>query len=621
MIISVGSVENYAAVFFLQRWFRPFRSVLNGIDVIAVVAIFVCLGLKFQLAASTDAKRRLRVLFAGAVLGLTPILILLITSAELGVSMEKYFSEWTMVVAWLLFFLFPLTLAYVIVVHRAMDVRVVIRQGLQYTVARGGVRALRLAIGIPLGLGIVSLVQHQQQNSLFSYLIIGIGVTVWLLLRRLLEALRGWVDRRFFRDAYNAEQLLSELSDNVRSIVETKSLLATVAQRISEALHVSRLAVLTGAGGSFQPAYAIGYESVPTVLFGENAATVRQLSKEKEPTRVYWDDPDSWIHKASGMGAEERARLAALTPELLLPLSVKEKLLGFISLGPKRSEEPYSPADLRLLRSVAAQTGLALEIARLTAAMTEEVTQRERLNRELEIAREVQQRLFPQELPSIAGLDFCGACRPALGVGGDYYDFLCLPEGKLGVALGDVAGKGIAAALTMASLQASLRAEAPGTENLPSMIRKVNRLLYDATAVNRYATFFYAQYEPETRRLDFVNAGHNPPLLFRACAADSEPQGLDVGGTVLGFMKDYPYASADVILEKGDLLVAFTDGISETMNKADEEWGEASLIQTVRGCHRASASEIIDRIMSAADAFAAGAQQHDDMTLVVLRVC
>jgi sigma-B regulation protein RsbU (phosphoserine phosphatase) len=321
------------------------------------------------------------------------------------------------------------------------------------------------------------------------------------------------------------------------------------------------------------------------------------------------------------MSGEERTRLAALTPELLLPLSVKEQLLGFISLGPKRSEEPYSPADLRLLRSVAAQTGLALEIARLTAAMTAEVAQRERLNREIEIAREVQQRLFPQELPSIAGLDICGACRPALGVGGDYYDFLCLPEGTLGIALGDVAGKGIAAALTMASLQASLRAEAPGAGDLPSMMRKVNRLLYDATALNRYATFFYAQYEPVTRRLDFVNAGHNPPLLFRACAAGSEPQCLDVGGTVLGLMKDYPYDSAGIILEQGDLLVAFTDGISETMNEADEEWGEANLTETVRGCHGASASETIDRIMSAADAFAAGAQQHDDMTLVVLRVC
>src|SRR5205814_6683054 len=128
--------------------------------------------------------------------------------------------------------------------------------------------------------------------------------------------------------------------------------------------------------------------------------------------------------------------------ELLLPLLRKEELLGFISLGRKRSEEPYSPTDLRLLQSVAAQTGLALEVARLTSAIGEEIARRERLSREVEIAREVQERLFPQQPPHVCGLDYSGACRPALGVGGEYYDFLALADGQLGIALGDACGKG-----------------------------------------------------------------------------------------------------------------------------------------------------------------------------------
>lgn len=206
---------------------------------------------------------------------------------------------------------------------------------------------------------------------------------------------------------------------------------------------------------------------------------------------MYFDDPDSWVYRAPGVSEEERAKLAALRAELLLPLSVKDKLLGFISLSQKRSEEPYSGTDLRLLKSVAAQAGLALENSRLSAAIAEEVAQRERLNREVEIAREVQERLFPQELPAVARLDYCGQCRPALGVGGDYYDFLALPGGRLGIALGDVSGKGIAAALMMASLEASLRAEAMrDTDDLAALVQKVNRLVYDATAENRYATFF-----------------------------------------------------------------------------------------------------------------------------------
>ena len=287
----------------------------------------------------------------------------------------------------------------------------------------------------------------------------------------------------------------------------------------------------------------------------------------------------------------------------------------------KRSEEPYSSGDLRLLKSVATQTGLALENSRLTATIAEDMARREKLNRELEIAREVQERLFPQRLPAVTGLDYFGKCRPALGVGGDYYDFLALPGGKLGIALGDVSGKGIAAALMMASLEASLRAEAiRGTEDLSTLVQSVNRLVFDATAENRYATFFYAQYDPSSRRLTYVNAGHNPPILFRRSGGDGTPLRLAATGTVVGLLADPPFQQAALTLQPGDVLVAYTDGLSEAMNSADEEWGEGGMIAAMGGADGVCAAETVDLIIRAADSFAAGAQQHDDMTLVVLRV-
>jgi len=366
-------------------------------------------------------------------------------------------------------------------------------------------------------------------------------------------------------------------------------------------------------------AHALGYEAPPAVAFPEQSATVHQLRRLNEPVLVYSDDTNSWVYKTAGMDGE-RAMLEKLETQLLLPLTVKEKLPGFISLGPKQSEEPYSNIDLRLLQSVATQTGLALENSQLTAAIAQEVAQRERLNREVEIAREVQERLFPQEFPPVEGLDYCGACRPALGVGGDYYDFLLLPDGSLGIAIGDVSGKGISAALLMASLQASLRAQAiQGTSDLAALMSNVNRLVYDASAENRYATFFYAQYEPSTRTLAYVNAGHNPPMLFRE--SDGEVIRLDeAGGVVVGLLRDFPYTQAAVTLQPGDLLLAYTDGISEAMNKQEEEWGEECMMETAQACKGLSASETITRLVQAADAFAAGAKQHDDMTLVVVRL-
>jgi len=250
-----------------------------------------------------------------------------------------------------------------------------------------------------------------------------------------------------------------------------------------------------------------------------------------------------------------------------------------------------------------------------------EVAQREKLNRELEIAREVQQRLFPQKLPEIDGIDYSGACRPALGVGGDYYDFLALPDGYLGIALGDVSGKGIAAALMMATLQASVRGEAMRCSgDLSQMMSGVNFLVFEASTSNRYATFFYAEYEPGGRTLSYVNAGHNPPVILRRSEHGCQVVRLEGGGTVIGLLKGFPFQQTNLTLLPGDVLVLFTDGVSEAMNLQDEEWGEERMIETLERCHGLSAVQTIEYVMAGADTFASGAPQHDDMTLVVLRV-
>jgi len=233
----------------------------------------------------------------------------------------------------------------------------------------------------------------------------------------------------------------------------------------------------------------------------------------------------------------------------------------------------------------------------------------------------VQERLFPQRLPEIAGLDYFGFCRTALGVGGDYYDFLALPDGKLGLALGDVSGKGIAAALTMASLQASLRADAMRAGNdIAGLITRVNAMLYDASTEDRYATLFYAQFDPASHRLSYVNAGHCPPILLRAHAKNGAAERLDqAGGTVVGLLPECSYEQAEVTLATGDLLVIYTDGFSEAMNPSLEEWGDKRLLEAVSNCNGLPAKDSIAKIMKAADAFASGAPQSDDMTLVILR--
>ena len=621
MVSFVMELHSIRAAIPINRFLAQTHVVRQFVNFLMVAGFLACIAAKYRMALSADAKRRLRVLYAGAAMSILPLTALFIIASLKGVSPEQYFPGWLTVAAYVAFLLLPLTLAYVVVVQRAMDVRVVIRQGLQYTLARRGVLILRILLSTALFVAIAILMTSHAMRPLGTVAALAAGLWGIFLLHGVTERVAVWVDRRFFRDVYNAEQILSDLAEKVRTIVETQPLLEIVTQRIADSLHVKQIAVLLNGSGPYRPVHTLGYNALPEMAFARNAATVQVLKSEKQPVRVYFDDTDSWIYRRSEMSDEERGQLATLRSELLLPLSVRDDLIGFMSLGQKLSEAPYSGTDLRLLSSVIAQTGLALEVARLTTAVGSEIAQRERVNRELEIAREVQEHLFPQHFPAISGLDYGGCCQPARTVGGDYYDFLELPEGKFGIAIGDVSGKGIGAALMMASLGASLRGQASVVQDMTELIKRVSNLVYGASSASRYATFFYAEYEPRSRQLLYVNAGHNPPFILRESNNSRQVYRLEAGGgPVIGLFRDCAYEQGSFALEPGDLLVLFTDGISESMNNNDEEWGEESLIDLAKTCYGLTAVEAMSRIMTAAKAFAAGAPQHDDMTVVALRI-
>jgi sigma-B regulation protein RsbU (phosphoserine phosphatase) len=595
----------------LWPFLRPLENAGQFLRAAAYISFFVVLILKTVHAQSRDTRRRLLLLDVGAMIGIAPFGILIIVEVITGTN----YQGWPVIGVIVTLLIFPLTMAYVIVVHRAMDVSVVIRQGLQYILATGSIRVLQVAISI----AIIIMAGTMSANTSVRWRIASIAIGFALLagVRGFAQRLRGWIDRRFFREAYEADAILNELAIKVRTIIETGPLLETVARRIAASLHVPNIAILLNEGGAFRPAYALGYATPPTASIAEESLTLRRLRKQQHAL-VAFDEADSWVQLTAD---DERASLEQLRSELLLPLSLNDKVLGIMSLGPKQSEEPFSTGDIRLLDSVAAQTGLALENGRLTESIKTEVATREKHKREVEIAREVQERLFPQVYPPVPGLDYAGACRPALGVGGDYYDFILLSKTELGIAIGDVSGKGIPAALLMATLRAFLRGQT--THHLTDLTRvmaNLNKLVFESSAPNRYATFFYAEFDSHSRVLRYVNAGHNPPMVFRTTGDARDVLRLDCGGTVVGLMENCSYVQGSVTLETGDVIVAFTDGISEAMDASDEEWGEDRMIDVVWPNRTARAGEVIERLMRAADTFVAGAPQHDDMTLVVMRV-
>ncbi len=602
----------------LSPWIE---GIVNPINLACVLLYWAAIFDKLRSASTPDARRRMQVLCAGSVVGLGSVLVIFVLLPHYHINPATH--TWLGVSGVILFLLFPFALAYVVIVQRAMDVRILLRMGTKYALARATLTVIRTTL--LAGLIVLSIAAIRSPSlSPRSAIEIAVVASLFLLLRsRFTKNLSPWLDRKFFREAYNAEQLLAELSHRVRKYNESGPMLEMVSKSLAETLHIDKIAVLLRGGNAFQLQNAIGIAfggiaGNDAVQLPLNSATARNLMRVNTPVHLYRENPDGWLLLAN---SSERNLLDAMSCELLLPLSGRDQLLGLITLGPKRSEEPYTPSDLRLLESVAAQTGLALEIGSLARSLASEATERERIHREIEVAREVQERLFPQEFPVIDGVSLAGHCRPQQGVGGDYYDLFLLADGRMGLAVGDVSGKGISAALLMASLRASLRGmtlDAP--HDLAVMMEKVNRLVYESSATNRYATFFFATYDTATGELIYVNAGHNAPFLIHHKEDGFQVQRLEAGGPVIGLLPFAEYKEQRLALQPGDLLLAYTDGISEAMTEDEEEWGEERMLAAAQTLPDGTAQQVLEHLFAEADRFTGKAAQFDDMTLLVLKL-
>ncbi|MCL4523214.1 MAG: PP2C family protein-serine/threonine phosphatase [Acidobacteria bacterium] len=243
--------------------------------------------------------------------------------------------------------------------------------------------------------------------------------------------------------------------------------------------------------------------------------------------------------------------------------------------------------------------------------------QRDELAQEIELAAQVQQRLLPSAPPVRNGFDIAGRMMAARTVGGDYFDYIELPQGDLGIVIADVSGKGVAAALLMPSVEMALRMDAPSASHTNQVIRNLSNVLFEVTEEDRFVTLFYGKLDVSERLLEYTNAGHLPPLLLRA--ASPAPQWLEAGGIVTGLVADAEYDCAQVRIEPGDTLVLYTDGLTEATNAAGEQFTRRRLVELVRQKQGLSAQDLISAIHNAVLAFRGSDSLEDDLTLIVVR--
>jgi sigma-B regulation protein RsbU (phosphoserine phosphatase) len=566
----------------------------------------------FMAAVPAEARRKSRVILWGTVVGILPIALEKMAEDFAGYRP----SFWLGTVLVLVMFLYPLSFAYAVVKHRVMEIPVLLRRSARYVLVQRGFIVLMFMVAASA----IALFTHVFSRLLRADTNIGMAlsavfgiVLVWTsapLVKR--GTMR--IDRAFFRSAYDSRIILHDLAEKTRTVGDRRQLAMLLERHVSEALHPKTLACYLESGNGRLAAIS-GTQPATLETLAVSAPVFVELARRGK----------AWEVPSDSASAEELTALAPLAPECLVPILGRENnLIGMLVLGQRRSEEPYSREDKQLLDSVAAHAGIALENISLAEKMAERMEADRRTNQEMDIARKVQARLFPQKLPAMNTLEYTGACIQARKVGGDYYDFLELRPGRLALVLADIAGKGVSGALLMANLQANLRSQyAVAVDDLPRLLASVNRLFYENSDDASYATLFFADYDDSSRKLRYANCGHLPPLLLRACASsqDQAPnvERLRSTCTVMGLFEDWHCEIAEVQLAPGDMLVLYTDGITEATNADGEEFGESRLLATLGSNFYLPVGPLLQAIVEAVQQFSRGSEQQDDITLVIAR--
>lgn len=350
-------------------------------------------------------------------------------------------------------------------------------------------------------------------------------------------------------------------------------------------------------------------ELLPRATRGEGfriAAAVRDKVMNERSSLLVQDTSIDEALRASRTIMQQQTRSL-----LAVPLHTEAAVTGLLYVDSPGLIRNFDADDLTLLTVLGNIAAVRLEQARL-----QEIEQNERLiARELEQAFEIQKGLLPQSLPAMPGIEVSARSVPCKTIGGDYYDVLEMADGRMGFVVADVAGKGLSAALVMSNLQARVQALYEAEPDLARLVSKLNHSLRANTPDNRFITGFFAMLDPKTGRIDYSNAGHNPPILVRASGSTEL---LSVGGPVLGILQNIPYVHGTAYLEPGDRLVLYTDGVSEANNPSDEEFGEETIRQIAAGCADRSATETLLEIGRQLRLFLNGRALGDDMTLMVV---
>ena len=567
----------------------------------AIYIILILVAFIRTYSASDKAQRvKFRIVVIGLALGIVPFAIVMVLKQFLPAgSLHKAHLSAVFLVA------IPISFAFSILKHGAMDLDIVFRKGVTFVILGGLLVGLYFVIFKVLGDRFGHLLGVPR--SFVTLITIILLALVFAPARAVIQIT---VDRIFYRSRQVFRDRVIEFSRSIQyliSVDEISDFVITEIRDICKASSVYLFMKETGGNYSLRGNYPRD-KRLALTSFPPDTALISLMKRKRLPQMIEFFDK-LWM--TNNLDRISRELISMGSVSVAVPLIEQTDLFGFVLVGQKKSGKPYKIEDAEVLELVGERSAVAFR----NVELYRDSLAKQKLEEELSLAAEIQLRLLPEKPPSLAGSEILGGLKTSMEVGGDFYDFVELPSGKIGLAVADVSGKGIPAAMLMTTLQASFRAEAAIERKPAEILSSLNESLYERSDQTKFATFFYASYDDQTKILQYANGGSFPPIVL---SSDGKINKLQRGGTLVGISMESEFREGIIKLKPGDLVAIYTDGIIDQENERQEPYGESNLIEFLRDNSHLSLNDIIEKLFATLLAFGQN-NMKDDMTIVLLR--
>jgi sigma-B regulation protein RsbU (phosphoserine phosphatase) len=580
-------------------------TVNRSFTLFCVASLIILIVYSTMKASTIVARQRARMILFGVTIGFLPAAIITFLVFTL-----KVHFPWNFLVFFVIFF--PASIAYSIVRHNLFDADAIIKRTVGYVVVTAVVVGAYVGVSVLLNvfLGKYEMAQSSAFPIVFTLAII-------LIFNPLRNRIQSLVDKIFFRKEYDFGEIVNRIGDTITSSLDLGQILKQIMRTFTDDMFIdtSSVMLLSPARTEYQVYLADGErkKEVEQIILDRNKPLIKVIGEEKKELTKYdvLEDP-----KYKNISEDCSRDFENLRASLIVPLVFQNEVTGLISLGEKKSGKFYNREDIEFLHTLARQGSVAIENARLF----QENLEKQRMEEELNIARDLQMSMLPATCPQIEGFTIAATSIPAKEVGGDFFDFIEIGEGKFGLVVGDVTGKSVSGALVMSASRSVFRMLSEEHLTVGDIMIRANKRIKKDIKSGMFVALLYAVLDGRNKILSFCSAGQTQPIYFSSRTQEARLKETLGDRFPLGILDELDYRETRLELASGDRIVFYTDGIVEAMNEKEEIFGFERLLEVVQEARLMNAESLLKEILDKVSGFSGGAAQHDDLTVIVVAV-